>query len=222
MSDRVGRRHSRAERQCPAPVLQRGETCLERRPRGVPGPRVLVALVLPHRNLGKGRRLENWDGDRAGEPFRLLAGVDREGIETGLAFPCRHALSMRRSVRHVTEVTERRRRVVVVEDDDDIASLLTDILETEGYAPVVVSDAATLDSELDSRPDLIVLDLSLSRGGADHILRSLRARKMGDVPVLLLSAATDLPDRARELGVTRYLAKPFEVEELLGIVRAMV
>ena len=121
----------------------------------------------------------------------------------------------------VTEGTEQRLRVIVVEDDDDIASLLTDILEAEGYAPVAVSDSATLESELGSRPALVVLDLRLVRGGAANIMRSLRAREMADVPILLLSAANDLPDRARELGVTRYLAKPFELEDFLVIVRAM-
>ena len=117
---------------------------------------------------------------------------------------------------------DQRRRVVIVEDDGDIASLLTDILETEGYAPIAVSDPAGLDGELDARPDLVVLDLRLSQGGAEHILSSLRARGMVDVPVLLLSAASDLPERARELGVTSYLAKPFELDELLVIVRGLV
>jgi len=112
--------------------------------------------------------------------------------------------------------------VIVVEDDGDIAALLTDILETEGYASVAVGDSVALDGELDPRPDLVVLDLRLIRGGADHILESLRARGMDDVPILLLSAATDLPDRARELGVTQYLAKPFELDEFLVIVRRMV
>lgn len=122
----------------------------------------------------------------------------------------------------VTEGTQRRQRVIVVEDDGDIASLLTDILDTEGYAPVAVSDPTALDGELDRRPDLVVLDLRLTRGGAQHILAALRARDMGDVPVLLLSAASDLPDRARELGVTQYLAKPFEIDELLVTIRRMV
>ncbi len=122
----------------------------------------------------------------------------------------------------MTEGTERRRRVVVVEDDSDIASLLTDILDAEGYEPVAVSDSATLNSELGRRPDLVVLDLRLTHGGPDNILRTLREREMSDVPVLLLSAASDLPERARELGVTRYLAKPFELEELLGILRDMM
>jgi DNA-binding response OmpR family regulator len=122
----------------------------------------------------------------------------------------------------VREGTKRRRRVVIVEDDGDIASLLTDILETEGYAAIAVSDSRDLDRELDTRPDLIVLDLRLTRGGADQILAALRAREMGTVPVLLLSAATDLPERARALGVTSFLAKPFELDELLTLVRRLV
>ncbi len=120
------------------------------------------------------------------------------------------------------EGTERRRRVVVVEDDGDIASLLTDILETEGYAAIAVSDSRDLDRHLDPRPDLIVLDLRLTRGGAEQILTAVRARGLGDVPVLLLSAATDLPERARALGATSHLAKPFELDELLDIVRGLV
>ncbi|MEX2046988.1 MAG: response regulator [Chloroflexota bacterium] len=115
-----------------------------------------------------------------------------------------------------------RRRVVVVEDDVDIASLLTDILETEGYASVAVSDSAGLESELDRRPDLVVLDLRLTRGGANHILGTLRARGMSDVPVLLLSAASDLPERARELGVASYLAKPFELDEFVSVVQGLI
>jgi len=123
----------------------------------------------------------------------------------------------------VKEGTERRRRVLVVEDDGDIASLLSDILETEGYAPVSVNDAAGVNEQLDLPPDLVVLDLRLTRvGGAERILTTLRTRGMGNVPVLLLSAADDLPERARALGVASYLAKPFELEELLGVVRGLV
>ena len=112
--------------------------------------------------------------------------------------------------------------MIVVEDDGDIASLLTDILDAEGYGSVAVGDSSALDRELHLRPDLVVLDLRLTRGGADHILRSLSAHGMSDVPILLLSAASDLPERARDLGVAEYLAKPFELEEFLVVVRRMV
>lgn len=122
----------------------------------------------------------------------------------------------------MTEGAERRRRVIVVEDDDDIASLLTDILEAEGYRSVAVGELSALDRELEPRPDLVVLDLRLTRGDASHVLTSLRARGMSDVPILLLSAATDLPERARDLGVVEYLAKPFELDEFLVVVRRMV
>jgi two-component system nitrogen regulation response regulator NtrX len=112
--------------------------------------------------------------------------------------------------------------VLVVEDDIDIAALLSEILENEGYAAVAVSDNDDLKGQLDVRPDLIVLDLRLTRGSADEILQSVRARGMGDVPVVLLSAAGDLEERARELGVSAYLAKPFELEQFIVTVRRFV
>ena len=109
--------------------------------------------------------------------------------------------------------------MLVVEDDSDIASLLSEILENEGYAAVAASDHDDLKGQLDPRPDLIVLDLRLTRGSADQILQTVRARGLGDVPVVLLSAAGDLAERADELGVNAYVAKPFELEELLVVVR---
>jgi len=112
--------------------------------------------------------------------------------------------------------------VLVVEDDSDIASLLSEILENEGYAAVAVTDNDDLKGQLDPRPDLIVLDLRLTRGSADQILQTVRARGLGDVPVVLLSAAGDLAERADELGVSAYVAKPFELEELLLVVRRFV
>ncbi len=122
----------------------------------------------------------------------------------------------------MSEGEARRTRVVVVEDDSDIASLLEDILESEGYASVSVADAAQFERSLDVRPDLVVLDLRLTRGGADQVMSALRGRGLGEVPVLLLSAATDLPERAKALGVSEYVAKPFELEELLAVVRRLV
>jgi DNA-binding response OmpR family regulator len=121
----------------------------------------------------------------------------------------------------VRDGEDRRRRVLVVEDDSDIATLLSEILENEGYSAVAVTGGDDLKGALDPRPDLIVLDLRLTHGGADQILESVRARGMGDVPVLLLSAVGDLAERAKELGVEAYLAKPFELEELLVIVRRL-
>ena len=112
--------------------------------------------------------------------------------------------------------------MLVVEDDSDIAALLSEILENEGYQAVTVGDGDDVKTQLDPRPDLIVLDLRLSRGGAEQILQSVRACGMGDVPVLLLSAAGDLAERATELGVSAYLAKPFELEQFLVVVRRFV
>src|SRR5437773_2656441 len=70
------------------------------------------------------------------------------------------------------EETERRVRVLVVEDDSDIATLLSDILEAEGYVPLSVSDATGVNEKLDPPPDLVVLDLRLTRAGGTAISRS--------------------------------------------------
>src|SRR5438093_6152938 len=85
MCDRVGRRHPGCKRETPATAFERGEACLERRTRGVAGPRVLVALVLPHRLLRERRGLEDGDNDRAGRGFGFLPGMDGERLESGLA-----------------------------------------------------------------------------------------------------------------------------------------
>jgi len=95
MRDGVGGRHAGAERQAPPPVLQRSETGLERRPGRIPGPRVLVALVLPHRNLREGRGLEDRHRYGAGEALGLLARVYRKRVEARFTGASGHAASMR-------------------------------------------------------------------------------------------------------------------------------
>ena len=95
MCDGVGRGHARAERERPASVLERSETGLERRSGRIPGPRVLVALVLPHRNLREGRGLEDRHRYGAGEALGLLARVYRKRVEARFTGASGHAASMR-------------------------------------------------------------------------------------------------------------------------------
>jgi DNA-binding response OmpR family regulator len=122
----------------------------------------------------------------------------------------------------VAEAAGRGARVLIVEDDLDISSLLREVFESEGYAAVTALDARDLDGSLDSPPALVLLDLRLGNGDADDVIKRLRARGLGDVPVLVLSAAPDLAERARKLGAAAYLAKPFELDELLAICRRLM
>jgi DNA-binding response OmpR family regulator len=114
-------------------------------------------------------------------------------------------------------------RVLVVEDDEDIADVLRRSLRQEGYEVRISSDGVdALDVATGFVPDLVVLDLGLPRLDGLEVCRRLRAD--GDVPILVLTARAETEDRVGGLdsGADDYLVKPFERQELLARIRALL
>jgi two-component system, OmpR family, response regulator MprA len=113
--------------------------------------------------------------------------------------------------------------VLVVEDDADIAGVLRRSLDREGYEVRVAADgeAALSESGL-FEPDAVVLDLGLPLMDGMEVCR--RLREDGDVPILMLTArdAVDARVEGLDSGADDYLLKPFEREELLARVRALL
>jgi two-component system response regulator MprA len=113
--------------------------------------------------------------------------------------------------------------VLVVEDDTDIAGVLRRSLDKEGYDVRVAGDgAAAIDEAGVFEPDAVVLDLGLPRLDGVEVCRRLRDE--GDVPILILTARDALEARVEGLdsGADDYLVKPFERDELLARLRALL
>jgi len=113
--------------------------------------------------------------------------------------------------------------VLVVEDDTEIAGALRRSLRIDGYDVRVAEDGEQALSEAGLfEPDLVVLDLGLPRLDGVEVCRRLRDK--GDVPILMLTARDGVQDRVAGLdsGADDYLVKPFERQELLARLRALL
>jgi DNA-binding response OmpR family regulator len=115
-------------------------------------------------------------------------------------------------------------RFLVVEDDSNIAQLIEVILQQENYVVDLASDGQIgLELSASYEYDLILLDVSLPKRDGISICREIRSSG-NNIPIMLLTALDSPIDRARGLdaGADDYLGKPFNPEELLARVRALL
>jgi two-component system OmpR family response regulator len=115
-------------------------------------------------------------------------------------------------------------RALLIEDDPMISAAIEVALRDAAYAVDLVRDGETADRVLrDSQHQIVLLDIGLPGRDGLSVLKRLRER--GDrVPVLLITARDAAADRVRglDLGADDYVVKPFDMDELLARMRAVV
>lgn len=116
-----------------------------------------------------------------------------------------------------------RRTILVVEDDPDIVLALTVLLEDAGYRVETSETGDELAQLAHDRtlPDLILLDMLLSGRDGREIAAQLKEQPAtSQIPILMLSAHPSGEQEAQRAGADGFVAKPFDVDELLRRITA--
>jgi two-component system, OmpR family, response regulator RegX3 len=114
-------------------------------------------------------------------------------------------------------------RILFVEDERSIYEPFSKALTREGFEPVVAPTAKeALELARRIEPDVVLLDLNLPDGDGRDVARELR--RMGDVPILMLTARDSEMDRVTglEIGADDYVVKPFSSAEVIARIRAVL
>lgn len=116
-----------------------------------------------------------------------------------------------------------KKRILVVDDEINICELLKMELEFEGYEVLTCTDGAEAIKLFDANKiDLLLLDVMLPSMNGFDVCKQISAKS--DVPVLMLTAKTDIIDKVLglELGADDYITKPFDMRELLARIKVLI
>jgi chemosensory pili system protein ChpA (sensor histidine kinase/response regulator) len=112
--------------------------------------------------------------------------------------------------------------IMVVDDSLTVRKITSRMLEREGYRVITAKDGVdAIESLIDNMPDVILSDIEMPRMDGFDLVRNIRAdAKLRDVPIIMITSR--LADKHRkyamEIGANHYLGKPYQEEELLGLI----
>jgi len=117
------------------------------------------------------------------------------------------------------------KRILVIDDDKDILAVLAIILDEEGYEAILYQTVTTTDQIKLLHPDLILLDVRIAgsaKTGAQICAEIRTETELNDIPVVLVSAETNLGLLASTCGANGYVSKPFNIDDILAKVKELI
>jgi DNA-binding response OmpR family regulator len=110
----------------------------------------------------------------------------------------------------------------VIDDNPEVCDVLRMCLHIQGFEVMTALNAAeAMDSIASVAPDVILLDHNLPRMSCGQLVSLIRAL-LPQVPIVLISGIYDLKDRAAQLGIPHFLAKPFDLDNLASLLNTLV
>lgn len=118
------------------------------------------------------------------------------------------------------------KKILIVDDEPNLVKILESRLKSNGYEVISAFDGQQgLDRVRQDKPDLVILDLMLPQLHGYEVCKQLRADTVHkDIPIVMLTASGKAADIQEGLlhGANAYIAKPFQPEALLGIIKALI
>jgi len=115
-----------------------------------------------------------------------------------------------------------RPRILIVQDDDSLGRALAVRMEAAGFETTVAKDAlAGVRSAVNTRPDAVVLDISLPAGDGFSVAERIQANIPTPLPIVFLTASQrpEFRQRAQQLGAVGFFEKPYEADALVATLR---
>lgn len=117
-----------------------------------------------------------------------------------------------------------KKKVLIIEDEPIIAEMMSILLEVDGHRVISLADTARARQKLhDRQVDLVMLDLGLKGENGQSICAYIKGHAdLKHIPVILVSANTDLEKIKKECGADDHIAKPFDLHQFMEMVNRHV